>query len=249
MEVELKDIEVSSVPDAPGDTVFVRAIELNTLVDGEVTPTDYEEPVELVFILTEADLALVEGDTSRLGILWFNEGTDEWESIEVTYEDDPPPAGSLVALLDHFSMYAMGVMEESEPEAPVRVETATPLPTVEPTATSVPTLVPTATARAVATSTPVPATPTAVVVAQAALTPVPTATPQPIATVAPPAPTLPAAPAPPSQPQTEPERPPAVQKPRGISTTTVVILTGVGILVFAVVAVVVKRPWSRRQRA
>ncbi len=55
--------------------MIVRAIELNTLVDGEVTPTDYEEPVELV-----------DEDTSRLGVLWFNEETGEWESIAVTYE-------------------------------------------------------------------------------------------------------------------------------------------------------------------
>ena len=73
--------------------VFVRAIELNTLVDGVLSPTDYAEPVTLVFPLSEADLALVDGDTSRLGVLFFNEETGAWESIEVTYEADPAPAG------------------------------------------------------------------------------------------------------------------------------------------------------------
>ncbi|MCH7653093.1 MAG: hypothetical protein IIB14_05385 [Chloroflexi bacterium] len=47
VEIEVKNIEVSITPDAPDNAVIVRAIELNTLVDGEVTPTDYEEPVEL----------------------------------------------------------------------------------------------------------------------------------------------------------------------------------------------------------
>ena len=248
VEVEVKSIEIDSVPAPDGGTVFIRAVELNTLVDGTVSPTDYAEPVELVFVLTEADLALAEGDTSRLGVLWFNEETGVWESIEVTYEDDPPPAGRLVALLDHFSLYAVGVMEESEPEEQQVTETETATPTPAPTATSVPTMVPSPTASAIATSTPLPATATAVVVAQAAPMPVPTATPQPTATSVPPAPAVPAAPALPSQPPAEPEAPPVVEETGGIGTATIVILAVVGIAVLAVVAVVGQGLWSRRRQ-
>ncbi|MCH7536217.1 MAG: hypothetical protein IID57_00005, partial [Proteobacteria bacterium] len=215
VEVEITSVDVNAVPAATGDVAIVRAIELNTLVDGEVTPIDYLEPVELVFILTEADLALANGDTSRLVVLWFNTGTGAWEPIDVTYDTDPAPAGSLVALLDHFSIYALGITAEPEPEEPQVTEaTATPVPTPtpvpEPEATSVPTAVPTVSVPA--------ATPTAVVVAQAAPTAAP---PQPTATAVPPAPAIPAAPAPPSQPPVEPpEPPPLAEVPGGIGTTT-----------------------------
>lgn len=119
LQIEIKDVDVKTAPVAPDDTIFVRAIELNTLVDGEVSPTDYQKGVELVVALTEADVALTVGDTSRLRLLWFNENTEEWQPVSAVYEDTPP-AGQMVALLDHFSMYAVGIKDDTpayEPQA------------------------------------------------------------------------------------------------------------------------------------
>lgn len=225
--------------------MFVRAIELNTLVDGVVTPTDYKEPVELVFVLTEADLELVDGDTSRVGVLWFNEETREWESIEVTYEDDPPPAGSLVVLLNHFSVYAIGVMEETEPEEQQVAKAVTAAPTPAPRAVPTATSLPIPTARAVATSTSVPANPTAIAVAHAAPTPVSSEVPLPTATVAPPVPAVPVAPATLSRPLAEPETSQVGREPGGIDTTSIVILIVLGVAVLTVIAVVA---WGLRVR-
>ena len=206
------------MPDAPADTALVRAIELNTLVDGEVTATHYDEPVRLVFVLTEAEVALAEGDTSRLGVLLFNEETGEWELIAVSDETQPPSAGRLVALLDHFSLYVMVVTEEAAPEPQQVSETATPVPTAAPTVTSLPMAVPTPTSGAVATSTQVPATPTATAVTQAVAPPMPlpTVEPEPTATIAPPLPAVPAAPAPLGQPPAEADAPPVLEEPGGI---------------------------------
>ena len=253
VEIEVKNIEVSITPDAPDNAVIVRAIELNTLVNGAVTPTDYLEPVELVFILIEADLALVNGDTSRLVVLWFNTETGAWEPIDANYDSNPAPAGSLVALLDHFSVYAIGVTEPEKPQ--VTEATATPVstttPAPEPATTAVPVTAPAPTAGLVVTSAPATAaTPTAIVVAQAEPTPVATSVSEPTTTTVPLAPAIPAAPAPPSQPSAEPpEPPPLAEVPGGIGTTTIVILIIVGIAVLAGIGVVAQNLIVRRREA
>ncbi len=56
-----------------------------------------------------------------------------------------------MALLDHFSVYATGVMEEAEPEEQQVTESETATPTPAPTATGMLTVLCTPTARAVAT--------------------------------------------------------------------------------------------------
>ncbi|MCH8108335.1 MAG: hypothetical protein IIB30_08290 [Chloroflexi bacterium] len=217
----------------------------HTIVDGEVSPFEYEEPVRVTFVLTQSDLDLADGDTSRLRVLRYDEETSEWQQIPVVYEADPPPAGQLVAKLSHFSTYAVAVV--AEPAAP-QFSVPTEVSLVETRAVE-PTATPSPTAVAVETSTPVPAAPTAVVVAQARPTPQPTATPRPTATALPPAPAVPAAPAPPSQPPTQPEAPPVVEESGGIGTTTLVILIVVGIAVLAGVGVVGRGLRSRRQQA
>ena len=236
VEVEIKSIDVSSVPDAPGGIVIVRVVELNTLVDGKVTPTEYGEPVKLVFVLTEADLARAEGDTSRLGVFLFNEETGEWETMAVSYEADPPPAGKLVAMLDHFSVYALWVMEEAMSEAQQATETETPTPTLVPTAaptvTSLPSVVPTPTASAVATTTPVPAT----------RTPFPTVVRKPTPTVAPffLAFRITATPVPPGRLPAEFKAPPFAEETGSLGTTTwilivviIAVLAGIGVVTLA----------------
>ncbi len=253
VEVEVKNVDTASVPDAPDGTFIVRAIELNTLIDGEISPLDYAEPVELAFVLTQEDLDLVEGDTSRLAVLRLNEETGEWEVLPATYESDPPPAGRLVALLDHFSVYAIGVMGGGEPEEERVTVAPTATPTPTPMATSVPKAVPTPTAGAVVTLTQVPAISATAAVAQATATPAPTSTPQPTATpeptaiAAPPAPAVPAAPAPPSRPPAEPQTAPVVQQPGGMGATTIVILIIVGTAVLAGIAAVAQGIRARKR--
>ena len=205
------------------------------------------QAVVVAFVLTESDLDLADGDTSRLRVLRYDEETSEWQQIPVGYETDPPPAGQLIAKLSHFSVYAVGVVAEAEPGAP-KFTVPTEVSLVETRAVE-PTVTPSPTAVTVATSTPVPVTPTAIVVAQAVATPIPTSTPQPTATSAPPEPALPAASAPPSAPPTQPEAPPIVEEPGGIGATTLVILIVVGIAVLSGVAVVGQGLRVRRRQA
>ncbi|MCH8062457.1 MAG: hypothetical protein IH861_08140 [Chloroflexi bacterium] len=247
VEVELRNIDVASVPDAPDGTFIVRAIELNTLIDGEMSPVDYTEPVELAFVLTQEDMDLVEGDTSRLTVLWLNDETGEWEVLPVTYESNPPAAGRLVTLLDHFSVYAIGVLGEAEPEEEQVTVAPTAAQTPTPTATRVPTAVPTPTVRVVVTLTPAPVISTTVAVAQTTAPPAPNVTPQSTATAVSPAPAVPAAPVSPSQPPAEPQTALAVQEPVGIGATTIVILIVVGTAVLAGIAAVAQGIWARRR--
>ena len=160
-------IDLSAVPRSSDETSFVRAIELNTLVNGQATEVTYDAEVEVSFRLEQADLDQVDGDTRRLVVLRFNPTADQWETIETTYEPDPPPAGRLVVKLKSFSLYAVGAREEITPLAPTQVSTPEPtqMPTPPPTPTAVPVLTPTPGTTpippAIATAVPplVPATP------------------------------------------------------------------------------------------
>ena len=236
VEVEVKIIELDSVPASDGETVFLRAVELNTLIDGEVSPMDYAEPVELIFVLTQEDLNLVDGDTSRLGVLWFNEDAGEWESIPVTYEPEPAPAGQLVAMLSHFSVYAIAIFEQEAPQAPevAVVPTPTALPTQQPspTPTSSPVPLPTETATAVPVTAQ--ATPTALSLAQVVVPPS-TVTPRPTATVAPPAPApaIPLAPALTKLPESE------TDVSSGLTRSVIALPSAVRLLIIGIAIVVV----------
>ena len=75
IQVEIQEVDVDSIAPPPTNITFIRAVELHTLIDGVTTPTDFDEPVEVTFILTSDEFTLVEGYPARVGILWLNADT------------------------------------------------------------------------------------------------------------------------------------------------------------------------------
>ena len=162
VEIEVKLLDTETVPEPPEKTTFVYAVEVNTLIDGVPTEITYTQPVELAFTLKAEHLALVNGNVSELGVVWFNSETGEWEPIPVIYESTPLPVGRLMALLNHFSVYALSAAEQPAatptpvpPATPTPTATATPVPTPSPTFT--PTVIPQADATPAPTPTLTPA--------------------------------------------------------------------------------------------
>ena len=79
--MEVEQLDLGTIPQPPADTVFIRAIDVHTVVDGEIEAIDYGQSVELSFILEAEDLEIAEGDTSRIGVLWQNPDTAAWEAM------------------------------------------------------------------------------------------------------------------------------------------------------------------------
>ena len=180
VEVSVKLLHTDTVPQPAEGIVLLRALEVTTLVDGEPQHVDYAKPVELIILLTPEELELAGGDPSKIGVARFNPLNGDWESVPTTYEHEPPPAGRLVASLDSFSLFAVGLFPNSvsavAPEpitTPIPTPTPTPTPTPSPTATPTPS--PTAAPTATPTSLPAPSTP------MPTPTPTPTPTPAPVA--------------------------------------------------------------------
>ena len=188
VEVEVKNLDPATVPAPPSGTVFLRAVEINTLLNSLPTSITYTSPVVLSFPLTPEEIALAGDDLTKLAVFRFNPQTGAWDILPTTLQESPPPP-HLEVRINTFSLFAVGVRQPVGP-----LPATTPVPTPVPTATAVPTpvVVPTATALPAAGPTPVP-TP----LPAATLTPLPTATaaPAPVATVTPPeeAPPAPAA--------------------------------------------------------
>ena len=171
VEVEVKNLDPATVPAPPSNTVFFRAIEINTLVDGQASSVTYTNPVVLSFPLTPEELALAGDDPTRLTILRYNPATGAWDTLPTTFQESPPPP-HLEAAINTFSLFAVGVRQPVGP-----LPTATPVPVLAPTAT--PALVPTP------TPVPVPvAGPTPTTLPTATLAPPSTATATPAPTVA-----------------------------------------------------------------
>ena len=242
VEVSVKLLHTDTVPQPAEGIVLLRALEVTTLVDGEPQHVDYAKPVELIILLTPEELELAGGDPSKIGVARFNPLNGDWESVPTTYEHEPPPAGRLVASLDSFSLFAVGLFPNSvsavapEPTttptpttpSPSPTPTTTPAPT--PTATPTPTPTPTVTpARPAPTATPLPPTPAATPTPSATATATPEPKPPPTATATAtstpePPPTIPAA-----FPITGPPGPPTPSEGGGLSGL------GIGLLVLGVV--------------
>ena len=242
VEVSVKLLHTDTVPQPAEGIVLLRALEVTTLVDGEPQHVDYAQPVELIILLTREELELAGGDPSRMGVARFNPLNGDWDLVPTTYEHEPPPAGRLVASLDSFSLFAVGLFPNSvsavapEPTttptpttpSPSPTPTTTPAPT--PTATPTPTPTPTVTpARPAPTATPLPPTPAATPTPSATATATPEPKPPPTATATAtstpePPPTIPAA-----FPITGPPGPPTPSEGGGLSGL------GIGLLVLGVV--------------
>jgi hypothetical protein len=153
----LRQTDPTTVPAPPSGTFFIRAIEINVLVDGTAREVTFTNPVTLTFTLTTEDLALAGGDPAKLVVLRRNPITRTWDQLTTTFVESPPPARLEAVLLD-FSVFAIGVVGPRP--IPTAAATPTPGPTPTPTATSAPTptatSLPSPTPAPVATATPVP---------------------------------------------------------------------------------------------
>ena len=234
VQVEVRSLDLSTVPKPPEDAVFIQAVEVHTVVDGEVTALYYEQPVGLEFLLNSEDLALAEGDGGRFRVFWANEASGEWDVTPSEFETDGDTRGRLTILLDHFSTYAAAIVSpgpESAAQQTAPTATGTPKPAPSPSTPQVD-------AQEVgATSAAIPSTPTPLVVAQAT-SPTPARYPSllPLLFIVPTAPVVAAAPE---------IKPPLVapldlltgaEPGGGIGTTTIVILAVVGLPSLAAVS-------------
>jgi len=183
VEVELRQLDSRTVPPSTAGATVVHPIELNTWVDGLLTPLVYAAPVEVSFSLTSMDLALAGGDVSRLRLMRFDPALGEWAVLPTRYLPGLPVGGVLVTSVDHFSMLAVVVSAPVVPPTPT-VGTTPPVASLTPTSTLPP---PTPTSR--------PGTPTPTQVASPTpthgeigptpgtiLTPTPTLSPTPVFT-------------------------------------------------------------------
>jgi hypothetical protein len=125
VEVEVKALDQATLPAPPANTVFIRGIELNTLVSGEKVTLTFTGAVTLRVPLTAADLARAGGDPPNLSVYRYDPGTGVWSSLPTTFQATPAP-GVLETELDTFSLFAVGIFQ------PV-VVTPIPTPKVMPT--------------------------------------------------------------------------------------------------------------------
>ena len=170
VEIEVTVLMPESVPQPAAEVSLMRVIEIETLINGQITEVIYDKEIELSFPISQEDLDRVDGDTSRLVVLRFNSSASLWEFIEATYDPSPAPAGRLVVKRKSFSLYAVGAREKNTiltavPAAPQQPEppaTLMPTPTTvlavtpPPAATSVPTATSPPSATLAPSATPLP---------------------------------------------------------------------------------------------
>lgn len=225
VNVEVRGLDVDTVPNPPEDSVFIQAVEIHTVVDGEESPISYLQPVELEFLLSEEDLKMAEGDGDRFRVLWSNDASGSWDAIPSEFEADGANGGRLTASLDHFSTYAVAILNteaESSSQQTVPTATGTPKPATSPSAPSVEAPVVGLTRTSVP-STPTPQAPSV----SASVTPVPAVTPSPVPTEV----VVAVVTEQDSTPEAQQELVISPEPGGGIGTTTIVILVVVGIAV------------------
>ncbi len=111
VEVELKQLDSRTVPPSTPGSLVMYPVEVNTWVDGLLTPLVYASPVEVSFSLTSMDLALVGGDISRLKLMRFDPALGGWTVLPTRYLPGPPVEGILMTAVHHFSMLAVVVSQ------------------------------------------------------------------------------------------------------------------------------------------
>ncbi len=126
VEIEFKNLKEDTIPPLPSGEVALASYEVNTLVDGVRTLLTYDPPVEFSFPLSREDWEAAGHDPARLRLLRFLDEERRWSEVASRYEPEPPPAGRLVAELNRFSLFAIGLFPVAPPP------TATPTPTAVP---------------------------------------------------------------------------------------------------------------------
>ena len=116
VEVELKNLDPAAVPTPPASVAFIRAVEINTLVDGMRSPVTYGHPVTLRFPFTIEDVGLAGGDPSNMIVFRYDPAMESWDPVPSTYIESPPPP-FLQAMLNSFSLFAVGVLQSIPPTA------------------------------------------------------------------------------------------------------------------------------------
>jgi hypothetical protein len=109
VEVEVRSLDPATVPAPPASTVFVRGIELNTLINSQRLPLTFIRSVTMRVPMTATDLARAGGDPSKLSVYRYDPGTGFWSSLTTAFQATPTP-GVLETQLDTFSLFALGIL-------------------------------------------------------------------------------------------------------------------------------------------
>ena len=146
VEINLQSLNPATVPSPPPSVEFIRAVRIESRVEGVGLPVFYDNPVVLRFPLNAADLA--RGDPFRMTVFRFDPAALSWDPLPTTFSDSSSPP-YLETKLNRFSHFAVGVLQSISP-------TATPAPTLSPTATPRPSPTPLPSPMAVVTVEPTP---------------------------------------------------------------------------------------------
>ena len=119
-------------PPPPGKHI-VKAFKLDLLDTGghlQRSP-HFTHPLTIRVKYTQADLASVNGDTSRLRVTVFLTSTNAWQTLRTTVDT---VHRELVATVDHFTLFAIQAADPVPPPVipPVAAPTSTPTPTATP---------------------------------------------------------------------------------------------------------------------
>ena len=131
-EFELKNLDPTTVqvPQAGGE--FIRAIEVNGLVEGEDGALKSAASVVLAIPLSEHDIELAGESPSTLIAHWLNPETGTWEPLPTTFSHSSPQP-RLLATLDEFDHATIAVFQTISPQRNPGASSALPVPNSSPT--------------------------------------------------------------------------------------------------------------------
>ena len=133
VEINLQNLNPATVPTPPLNMDFIRAVQIDSLVNGVGSPVIYDNLVLLQFPFISSEPA--GGDPSGMTVFRFDPVALSWAPLATTFSDSSTPP-YLEAELDHFSLFAVGVLQ-SIPPTPTLTATITTTPA--PTAALIPT--------------------------------------------------------------------------------------------------------------
>ena len=110
VELVLKNLDPVTVPSPEENVQFIRAIEVNGLVEGQDGSLKNGGPVVLVIPLNSQDIATASGDPSKLEVLRLDFDTGAWEPLPATL-DYSAASPRLKVTLEKFSQSTIGIFQ------------------------------------------------------------------------------------------------------------------------------------------
>ncbi len=108
VQVAVKHLNPARLSPPPQGVTVVRGIELQTLLDGQVNPVTYTQPVVVTLPMEAAELQQV-GDISMIRAFRFNNRTNLWEVLPTSFVPQGA-VGAVVTRTDRFSFIAVGTV-------------------------------------------------------------------------------------------------------------------------------------------